>query len=239
MVIKKRITVSWSGGKDSAFALFKIRQDPAVEIVNLHTLINTDSSRVGLHGVHENLIRLQAEAMGLPLAVLYLQTSESNDAYEKLLKGYYQKMSDEGITHVLYGDIFLEDLKEYRLRVLADSGLHPVFPLWKMDSLQLVREFVAAGFKTVLCATNPLCYEKGLLGKTIDRDFPDRLPDGTDPCGENGEFHTFVYDGPLFRKQIPVTLGETSERTYTTPVQDDSGKVTVHQSSFYFQDLFV
>lgn len=231
-----KITISWSGGKDSAFALYGLLQSRKFEVVHIHTVIDSDTRRVGLHGVREEMIEAQAVQLGLSLVKGSLKSSGSGSAYEELVRGMYRSFREEGITHILFGDIFLEDLRSYREGLLQESGLIPVYPLWKKDSHALVKEFVGAGFKTIVCAANERCYEAGMLGKTIDQDLLERLPGDVDPCGENGEFHTFVSEGPIFRKQVPVTLGEVVSRSYEYAVMEN-GQETRKKTVFYFQDL--
>jgi uncharacterized protein (TIGR00290 family) len=236
MATRKRITISWSGGKDSALALQRLNNNKEFEIVHLHCVIGENTRRVGLHGVREELIELQAAAIGLPLVKGYLKESESNHQYEGLVKSLYARFRDEGITHIMFGDIFLEDLKEYRERLLKESGLIPVYPLWTEKSEHLLQEFLSQGFKTVICACNDLSFHAGLLGRTIDMRFLDDVPPGIDPCGENGEFHSFVYEAPYFKRPVGFTLGDQTVREYTYQVKNGSS-VEVLKSTFHFQEL--
>jgi uncharacterized protein (TIGR00290 family) len=234
---KKKITVSWSGGKDSAFALYKVLLSGEYDVVHLHTVISQETRRVGLHGVHESLIDLQAESMGIPLKKIYLESSEQHDAYEKLMHAFYKQCAREGTGAIVFGDIFLEDLKKYREQLLQDSKLNPIFPLWNIDSGRLIEDFVNAGFRTLICSANATLFKKEQVGQTIDAVFLQSLPPQVDPCGENGEFHTFVYEGPLFKRKIDVSLGEVIQRSYLYRKQNEDGSLTELESAFWFQDL--
>lgn len=232
---KKKITVSWSGGKDAALALFHIFNSNEFEVANLHCVINKETGRVGLHGVREQLIEEQARAIGIPLVKSYLPSDSSNHVYEGLMSNLYRSFQNEGITHILFGDIFLEDLKLYREALLRKVGLQPVFPLWRQASRACVEAVVENDFRTIICATNEACYTKGFLGKVIDVDLIRKLPEGVDPGGENGEFHTFVFEAPYFKSAVRFSLGEITSQVYqmnATNVAEDPGSVR-----FYFQDL--
>jgi uncharacterized protein (TIGR00290 family) len=237
MDIKKKVTISWSGGKDSAFALHKIVSSNNYELVNLHTVINTETRRVGLHGVHETFIEEQAKAIGLPLIKLYLPSSETTDAYKDIMIDFYERSAAQGIDAVVFGDIFLEDLKLYREELLLGTGLESLYPLWKLNSTELIKAFVAEGFKTLICSANAMYFDSSDTGRTIDDSFILNLPALVDPCGENGEFHTFVYDGPLFSTTIAYTLGEVVKRSYRYSKTLADGAVEELQSAFWFRDL--
>jgi uncharacterized protein (TIGR00290 family) len=233
----QRVSVSWSGGKDAAFALYKILVSGRYEVVSLHTVIAEDTLRVGLHGVPEELVERQAEALGFPLEKLYLKTADNHDVYVKLMSSFYRNSKERGIKCIVFGDIFLEDLKKFREQLLQDAGLLPVFPIWKEESTELLRRFIGAGFKTLICSADASLFEKQFLGKTIDPVFLDSLPDKIDPCGENGEFHTFVYDGPIFKKPVEFELGEVIKKNYEFKKINDDGSVSDCRSTFWFQDL--
>ncbi len=234
---KPKIAISWSGGKDSAMALEKIITEGQYEIDHLHTVIDHDNRRVGLHGVGEELIEQQAESLQIPLRKLYLQASKDHSNYESLVKDYYLKLKSEGINYVLFGDIFLEDLKDYRDKMLLQCGVEGIYPLWKLNTSELLEEFLDKGFKTLICAANKAYFSESELGKTIDRNFSSQLNEAVDPCGENGEFHTFVYDGPIFTRPINVERHEVVEKSYSYKQQDVDGKLITLTSSFLFQEL--
>jgi len=236
-IARQKITVSWSGGKDSAFALYKILNEDKYDVVSLHTIINEETKRVGLHGVREELIDLQAEQIGIPLQKIYLESSESHTAYEIVLRSFYKHCTTNGISAVVFGDIFLEDLKKYREELMKESRLVPIFPLWQNDSARLIKEFIDAGFKTLICSANSKFFSPDELGKTIDQQFLETLPAEVDPCGENGEFHTFVYDGPIFKKPLSCWCGEVVSKTYVYQQKKEDGSTTKLESEFLFQDL--
>src|SRR5687767_40489 len=182
--MKKKISVSWSGGKDSAFALHKILLTGDYDVVSLHTVFNAETRRVGMHGIHESLIEKQSEVLGIPLEKLFLDRSENYDAYTLLVNNYYQECYSQGIESIIFGDIFLEDLKKFRDTMLHEAGLTGIYPLWQKDSTSLIQDFVALGFKTLICAANANYFSSTWLGKTIDEKFIMDLPAGADPCGE-------------------------------------------------------
>ena len=234
---REKVTISWSGGKDSAFALYKVLQEDKYEVTGLHTVIAEDTRRVGLHGVREELIETQANALGLPLTKLYLKTANDHQAYESLMRTFYTQCAAEGIAGVVFGDIFLEDLKKFREELLGASGLFPVFPIWKQDSAVLIHDFIAAGFYTVLCSANSAYFTEEKLGKTIDHAFVANLPAEVDPCGENGEFHTFVYNGPYFKRPVAFDAAEVIKKTYSYQRKNDDDTIDLLESSFWFQEL--
>jgi len=236
-MMKQKVTVSWSGGKDSAFALYKILVSGEYDVAGLHTVIDEKSKRVGLHGVREEMIRLQAEAIGLPIEFILLPAAEDHDQYESVMKTYYRLCKQGGVDGVVFGDIFLEDLKHYREKLLRDSALVPIFPLWKIDSLVVVNDFINSGFKTLVCSANASIFTEDQVGKTIDDAFVARLPLGVDACGENGEFHTFVYDGPIFKNAIAYKLADVVKKSYHYSKINDDGKKQDIESSFWFQDF--
>lgn len=231
------ITVSWSGGKDSAYALYKLLQSGEYEVKSLHTVFDAELKRVGLHGVPEHLIEAQAVALGIPLEKIYLPKDDSHQSYEEVIKRFCTAKKTEGIDHIMYGDIFLEDLKAYRDKQLASVGLQGVYPIWKQNTRQLVEEFIADGFKTVVCAANTAMFDQEQVGETIDQNWIDNLAEGVDPCGENGEFHTFVYAGPLFKTEVAVTRGEVVEKSYEYNKKEEDGSLTPMKSGFWFQEL--
>jgi uncharacterized protein (TIGR00290 family) len=235
--MKKRATVSWSGGKDSALALYKILTENTIEVTGLHTIINADTRRVGMHGVREELIDMQAEALGLSLIKIYTETSQSHESYENAMSQFFAAAKEQDIDTVVYGDIFLQDLRTYREKLLRPFNLASVYPLWELNTTALIKEFIDLKFKTVLCVVNQDCYERGLLGKTIDPGFIEQLPTGTDPCGERGEFHTLVFDGPIFRKQIYLESGIIVPKAYEFNILAPDGKTEVQKSTFWFQDF--
>lgn len=237
MVIKKKITVSWSGGKDSALALYRILQSVEYEVKHLHTVIDKTTRRVGLHGVSEALIERQAEALGLKLIKLYLPTSQDHESYTNLMTNFYRQCASEEIYGVLFGDIFLEDLKSYRDNMLQQAGLFGIYPLWKQNSEDLITEFLDAGFKTLICSADKKYFNTSHIGKVIDKQFIQTLSPSVDVCGENGEFHTFVFEGPIFNHPVLHKTGNVVEKSYNYKVTGEQGAVEMMTSSFLFQDL--
>lgn len=212
----------WSGGKDSALALRHIRQLRSHSIKYLLTSVNPEYQRVSMHGVRVELLERQARAIGIPLHILEVPTMPTmevyNDAMRETLQAFVRR---EGIGYSIYGDIFLEDLRDYRLGELAKVPMEGVFPIWKRPTRDLIVEFIEAGFKAVTVCVNARVLGEDFVGREIDQAFVDDLPDGVDVCGENGEFHSFVYDGPIFREPVAVRTGEKVFRRYETANWED------------------
>lgn len=229
--------MSWSGGKDCALALDKILADPAFEVESLHTTIGIEKKRVGLHGVREELIEQQAENLGLPLTKLYLAPSTSNHKYEKVMSDFYRQCRDEHISGVVFGDIFLEDLKIYRETLLSKFSLDGIYPLWKQKTSSIVREFLERDFKSIICSADGKWFDEKVVGRMIDEEFLSSLPVGVDPCGENGEFHSFVFDGPIFRNPVRFVKGEVVKQVYEYDIVDSKGEKSRMTNPFWFIDL--
>ena len=212
MSFKKRMSkpkaiFCWSGGKDSSYCLHKVLTEQLFDVRYLLTTINRNFKRISMHGVREELLDNQVKSIGIPL--LKVSVSEgTNDEYEKKMETVLLKAKSEGIDVVIFGDIFLEDLRIYRENNLAKVGMKGVFPLWKMDTTILINDFISKQFKAVVCCTNDGYLGEEWVGKEIDKSFIKQLPAIVDPCGENGEYHTFCYDGPLFKQKISFTIGE-------------------------------
>lgn len=200
--------MSWSGGKDSAYALFAIQQEGIYDVKLLLSNFNGENKRLSMHGIPEALIEAQALSLGLPLQKMYVYEA-SNDAYETALKAALEKAKARGIDHVIFGDIFLEDLRAYREEKLAAVKMQAVFPLWGKNTLKLVRSFVDDGFKSIICCVNDAYLTEPFVGKIIDHAFIEALPLTTDPCGENGEYHSFCFDGPIYKEPIAVANTHT------------------------------
>ena len=208
----KNILLSWSSGKDSAWALHLLRQQPDVQVVALLTTFNSHANRVAMHAVRRALVEAQAERTGIPLWAVELPWPCSNLEYEDLMRVACQRATAEGITAVAFGDLFLQDVRDYRIRQLQGSGLEPLFPLWQIPTKQLSREMIASGVKAKITCVDPSKLERSFAGQDYDSRLLQALPAGIDPCGENGEFHTFVYDAPVFSSPIQVSPGEIVER---------------------------
>lgn len=205
----KRILLSWSSGKDSAWTLNVLRQSPAYDIAGLLTTFNQAADRVAMHGVRRSLVEEQAAAAGLPLWSVPLPWPCSNEQYQSLMSQTCAKAVTEGIEGIAFGDLFLEDVRAYRIRQMSGTGLEPLFPLWGMPTGSLARQMIAAGLKAILTCIDIRKLDRTFAGRRFDEKFLSSLSDGIDPCGENGEFHSFVYAGPMFCKEISFTLGES------------------------------
>lgn len=208
----KKILLSWSSGKDCAWSLHLLRQMPDVAVVALVTTINAEADRVAMHAVRRELLEAQAERTGLPLWAVDLPWPCSNDDYESRMRSVCERAKTEGITAVAFGDLFLEDVRGYRVKQLAETGLEPLFPAWGIPTAELAREMIAAGVKAKITCVDPSKLRSTFAGRDFDGEFLDSLPPGVDPCGENGEFHSFVYEAPVFSRPIRVRRGVVVQR---------------------------
>ena len=208
----KKILVSWSSGKDSAWMLHVLKQDPAVEIGALLTTMNEAFDRVAMHAVRRRLLEEQSRASGVPLWTVPLPWPCSNEEYEARMRTAVAKAVAEGFTHAAFGDLFLEDVRRYREDRLAGSGLTPIFPIWGIPTDQLAGDMIDGGLRAVLTCVNPKHLDRSFAGRQFDRTLLADLPAGVDPCGERGEFHSFAYDGPMFNRAVAVTSGEVVDR---------------------------
>ena len=204
--------MSWSSGKDSAHALAQVLRGGDVEIVALVTTVTATYDRVAMHAVRRTLLERQAAALGLPLHVVELPTPCTNEEYEARFGAALARAVADGITHVVFGDLFLADVRAYRERQLAAHGLTPVFPLWQRDTRELAREMVASGLRARLTCVDPKVLDRRFAGRAFDDALLAELPASVDPCGERGEFHTFVTHSPAFSSPIDVSVGEIVER---------------------------
>ncbi|MEP2827767.1 ATP-binding protein [Parvibaculum sp.] len=209
---KPKAILSWSSGKDSAFALHEVRRTGLADVVALLTTVNETHERVAMHGVRESLLDLQAEAAGLPLIKVKLPWPCPNEVYEERMGQAMARIQADGITHTIFGDLFLEDIRAYREERLAAAGMEGLFPLWGRDTKTLAREMIASGLVAHLACVDPKQVPAALSGRRFDETLLAELPASADPCGENGEFHTVVTAGPMFTRAIPVTIGETVTR---------------------------
>lgn len=203
----KKAIFCWSGGKDSSFALYKILQTAEYEVVTLFTTINENFKRVSMHGVREELIELQAAHIGIPLIKMYVKEG-SNEEYENNMETFLLAQKEKGVDCVVFGDIFLEDLRAYRDKNLEKVKMKGIYPLWKKDTRELAHEFINLGFKTILCCINDAYLSDKEAGYLFDLNLLNNLPANVDPCGENGEFHTFCFDGPIFKEPVNIKVGE-------------------------------
>jgi uncharacterized protein (TIGR00290 family) len=210
---KEDIIMSWSGGKDSSFALFQLLNQGKYNIKYLFTNIFKPNKRVSMHGVPESLIEKQAKSIGIPLIKLYIE-DKSHQEYDEKMKELLLSLKEEGINKVAFGDIFLNDLKEYRENKLAEINMEALFPLWMENTYELAFKFINLDFKTHICSVDTSKIPKNLIGIDYSEDFIKQLPREVDPCGENGEFHSFCYDGPIFKSAIPFKINGVIEKTY-------------------------
>ena len=216
----EKAILCWSGGKDSTLALRETRRSRRYEIAALLTTTTQDYDRVSMHGVRRTLIEQQAESIGLPLEAVFISRTSSNEEYEARMLAALTRFKDMGVSAVIFGDIFLEELRRYRESNLGQLGLTAVFPLWRRDTAELARSFIEAGFKAITTCVDSRALDKSFVGRAFDNGFLNQLPSHIDPCGENGEFHSFTFAGPIFRHRIDFSPGEK-----------------VLRDSFYFCDL--
>ncbi|MGA3326753.1 MAG: diphthine--ammonia ligase [Terriglobia bacterium] len=210
--MSKDIFLSWSGGKDSSLALYEIQKANSHRVTALLTTITEDYDRISMHGVRRALLEQQADALGLPLKKILIPKDSTNAIYESRMRALLEEGLREGIDTVAFADIFLEDLKLYREKNLAQIGMKGLFPIWKRDSAELARTFIHLGFKAVLVCIDTSILDPSFAGRSYDQDLLRDLPPDVDPCGENGEFHSFAFDGPIFKQKINCTVGEVVRR---------------------------
>jgi uncharacterized protein (TIGR00290 family) len=219
--LREKVLVAWSGGKDSAVALYETINMQGSEISALLTTVTEDYDRISMHGVRRVLLERQADALGLPLETVFVSKNFTNEAYESEMRKVLEKHRKAGVSSVVFGDVFLEDVKKYREDNLAKVGMKGVFPIWNRDTNTLANTFVGLGFEAVISCVDSHALDKSFVGRCFDAHFLSRLPPTVDPCGENGEFHSFVFDGPIFKEKIPYT----------------PGKVVLRDKRFYYCDL--
>jgi uncharacterized protein (TIGR00290 family) len=235
--MQERAAFCWSGGKDSALALYHAMRDERYDVVSLLTTCSREYERVSMHGVRIELARAQARAIGLPIETMYVGASSTNGEYERAMGEHLRAYQAQGVTAMIFGDIFLEDLRIWREEKLATAGMRGIFPLWKRDTRELVEEFIDLGFGSIVCCVNDAYLGEAFVGRTIDRAFVEALPPDVDPCGENGEFHSFAFAGPIFSQPLRVDAGEHVYRPLETPVPPSAGgQVT---KGFWFCDLLL
>lgn len=242
--IPQKALFNWSSGKDSALALYKILQNPDFKIECLLTSVNQQFQRISMHGVRVELLEAQAKSIGLPLKILQIPEMPTMEVYEDVMTKTLTELKEDGITHSVFGDIFLEDLRKYREDQLAKLGFEGVFPIWKIPTHDLIQEFISLGFKTIVVCVNERYLDKSFVGRVIDQNFINDLPENVDVCGENGEFHTFTFDGPIFSEPINFEIGEIVYRKYEKPKTEDSSNTACDTNStdafdygFWYCDL--
>jgi uncharacterized protein (TIGR00290 family) len=241
---KEKVIFNWSGGKDSTLCLHKLLLTEQYDIMCLLTSVSEPYQRVSMHGVRVDLLEQQARNIGLPLVKLEIPEMPTMEAYEQVMSVCLKDLKDRGATGSVFGDIFLDDLRQYRENKLAELDLKGIFPLWKCPTDKLIREFIDLGFKTIVTCVNEKYLDKSFAGRVIDHDFLKDLPQAVDPCGENGEFHTFVFDGPIFDKAISFSIGDVVHRSYTPAKQDKNSSYDCNSDSsnsfdygFWYCDL--
>lgn len=217
----EKVIVSWSGGKDSALAFYEIQKNHDYEILALLTTVTEHYDRISMHGVRRILLEQQAESLGYSLEKVFISKNTANEEYESKMREVLEKYMGEGVSSVVFGDIFLEEVRKYREDNLSKIGMRGVFPLWEKDTYKLARMFINSGFKAVITCVDVKVLSKRFVGRVFDGQFLSELPSTVDPCGENGEFHSFVYEGPIFQKRILYTRG----------------KVILRENRFYYCDL--
>lgn len=231
--MKTKAVFNWSGGKDSSLALYKVLEKGEYDIVALLTTINSDSKRSTMHAIPASLLQKQADSIGIPLYVVNLLPNGEMQGYEEAMTDTVNHFLSQGVTHFLFGDIFLHDVKTYRERQLNPYGITVVEPLWGKSSPEIMDEFLASGLQTIIVTTMAEVLDESYIGKLIDKELVDRLPETADVCGENGEYHTFCYDGPIFKYPVAYTLGNPEYRTYPVKMEDGSEK----EFSYWFANL--
>jgi uncharacterized protein (TIGR00290 family) len=212
MASSPKAWLAWSSGKDSAWALHTVRKTGEVNVVALLTTLNCDYARVAMHAVRENLVEMQAGAVGLPLVKVPIPAQCRNQDYEQAMSSVMERARAEGVFHIVFGDLFLEDIRAYREKHLAACGMKAVFPLWRKDTRLLAKEMLERGLSAYITCVDPTKLDRAFAGRRFDAELLGELPREVDPCGENGEFHTFACAGPMFRRSLPIDVGEIVER---------------------------
>jgi uncharacterized protein (TIGR00290 family) len=213
--------VSWSGGKDCSLALYEIQKSGEYEVAALLTTVTKDYDRITMHGVRRELVEEQAKAIGFPLHEIFISKNVSDKEYDRIMEMEMKALKEEGVSSVVFGDIFLEDVRRYREENLSKVSMRAVFPLWKRNSRGLVGDFIKLGFKAVVVCVDSNTLTKDHVGRMVDEEFLKELSNDVDPAGENGEYHTFVFDGPIFRRRVKFK----------------KGKIVFRENRFYYMDL--
>ena len=219
--MKGKVIFSWSGGKDSVLALNELQKTENYEIAALLATVTEGYDRISMHGVRSILLEQQAESLGFAVEKVFVRKSISNEQYESKMREVMAKYLTAGVSSIVFGDIFLEDLRKYRENNLSKIGMKAIFPIWKRDTTELAHTFINAGFKAIVTCVDSNVLDKTFIGKVFDEQLLSELPSTVDPCGENGEFHSFVYDGPIFQEKISHKIGE----------------VVLRENRFYYCDL--
>ncbi|MEL0652237.1 ATP-binding protein [Algibacter sp. TI.3.09] len=234
---KHKTYFNWSSGKDSALALYYLQQNKDYSIEQLVTTVNSHYNRVSMHGLRTDLLLAQTKALNIKASLIELPEMPSMEIYEDVMLKTVSQLKADGFTHSAFGDIFLEDLRTYRDNNLAKHNIKTVFPIWKKDTKTLLTEFLNLGFKTIIVCANSKYFDADFVGTIIDENFIANLPEGVDPCGENGEFHTFCFDGPIFENPISFTIGEKVYREYDIPKTDKNTICSADKYGVWYCDL--
>lgn len=220
--MKRKTLLSWSTGKDSAWALYQLQQDPKIDVVGLFCTVNQEFNRVAMHGVRRELLELQAERVGLPLEVIAIPYPCSNNEYEMRMTRFIDQVRADNVDFCAFGDLYLEDVRQYRENNLNNTGITPIFPLWRKSTAEISSEMINNGLRAIVTCIDPKRMSETFVGREYNKSFLQDIPVEVDPCGENGEFHSFAFDGPMFREPINVSAGET-----------------VHRDGFVFSELLL
>lgn len=221
MAMMEKVILSWSGGKDSTLALYEVQKTDKYEVLGLLTTVTHEYDRISMHGVRRFLLEEQACSLGLTIDELFISKNDSDEEYRSKMRKALSEYLTLGVTTVAFGDIFLEEVRKYREENLSKMGMKGIFPLWKKDTHELARKFIDLGFKAIITCVDSKVLDKGFVGRIFNEQFLSELPFGIDPCGENGEFHSFVYDGPSFQRRIEYV----------------KGKIVLREKRFYYCDL--
>lgn len=237
----KKSVLNWSSGKDAALALYKVQQQQEFSVEKLTSTVNSKNHRLPVHEVRQELLVEQAKSLGIPLQLIKLSENTPLEKYNKKMLDMYANLSKAGFTHSIFGDIFLGDVKQYREKQLAAAQFEAVFPLWKQDTARLMQEWLTLGFKAIVVCVNAKYLDISFCGRILDQQFLKDLPEEVDPCGENGEFHTFVFDAPNFREPVRFTKGEIRSRVFQPKNKNeeamDSNSEEGWDTQFYYCDL--
>ena len=233
MVQNTKAIFNWSGGKDSSLCLHQVLAEQSFSIQYLLTTLNGQNKRVSMHGIAEYLLDMQAQSIGIPLKKIYLPETPSMGEYDKIISDFLLKAKSENINTSIFGDIFLEDLREYRENQLAKLGFKAEFPLWKRNTKEIAKDFIQKGFKTIIVSVDARFLDESFAGRIFDESFLNDLPENVDPCGENGEFHSFVFDGPIFKFPIEFTKGEVVYKEYKSHSKENPDE----KFGFWYCDL--
>ena len=232
----KKAILNWSTGKDAAYALYKVQLEGEYKVERLITTVNDKVKRVSMHGVREELLLRQVKALGINGDIIYLNENSNMADYESRIMNYWLESKNQGIKNSVFGDILLEELKEHRENQLSVIDVNAVFPLWNTPTSLLIDEIIDSGIKAIVICVNEAFLDKSFIGRTIDKQFVKDLPGNVDPCGENGEFHSFVYDSPNFREPVSFEIGEVVYKTYDISIKTDE-EIEVKKFGYWFLDL--